>query len=73
MLGTETSRTSTTTETAIFHAGIDEIAAIHDAAPDVDLEVFSHGAICFCYSGLCLLSSFAMAGRSANRGMCAQP
>ena len=44
---------------------IDEIAAIHDAAPDVDLEVFSHGAICFCYSGLCLLSSFAMAGRSA--------
>ena len=46
---------------------IDEIAAIHDAAPDVDLEVFSHGAICFCYSGLCLLSSFAMAGRSANR------
>ena len=52
---------------------IDEIAAIHNAAPDVDLEVFSHGAICFCYSGLCLLSSFAMAGRSANRGMCAQP
>lgn len=52
---------------------IDEITAIHDAAPDVDLEVFSHGAICFCYSGLCLLSSFAMAGRSANRGMCAQP
>ncbi len=52
---------------------IDEIATIHDAAPDVDLEVFSHGAICFCYSGLCLLSSFAMAGRSANRGMCAQP
>ena len=46
---------------------IDEIAAIHNAAPDVDLEVFSHGAICFCYSGLCLLSSFAMAGRSANR------
>ena len=32
---------------------IDEIAAIHNAAPDVDLEVFSHGAICFCYSGLC--------------------
>ena len=50
-----------------------EIAKIHDAVPDVDLEVFSHGAICFCYSGLCLLSSFAMAGRSANRGMCAQP
>ena len=52
---------------------ISEIARIHNAVPDVDLEVFSHGAICFCYSGLCLLSSFAMAGRSANRGMCAQP
>ena len=50
---------------------IDEIAQISQV--DVDLEVFSHGAICFCYSGLCLLSSFAMAGRSANRGMCAQP
>ena len=50
---------------------VDEIRQI--SAVDVDLEVFSHGAICFCYSGLCLLSSFAMAGRSANRGMCAQP
>ena len=39
---------------------IDEIAAIHNAAPDVDLVgLSSHGAICFCYSGLCLLSSFA--------------
>ena len=57
----------------LARASIDEIATIHNAAPDVDLEVFSHGAICFCYSGLCLLSSFAMAGRSANRGMCAQP
>lgn len=52
---------------------VTEISQIHAAVPDVDLEVFSHGAICFCYSGLCLLSSFAMAGRSANRGMCAQP
>lgn len=50
---------------------VDEIREISQV--DVDLEVFSHGAICFCYSGLCLLSSFAMAGRSANRGMCAQP
>lgn len=39
---------------------------------DVDLEVFGHGALCFCYSGLCLLSSM-MGGRSANRGLCAQP
>ena len=51
---------------------IDEIATIHDAV-DIELEVFSHGAICFCYSGICLLSSFTSRGRSANRGMCAQP
>lgn len=51
---------------------IDEIAIIHDAL-DIELEVFSHGAICFCYSGVCLLSSFTSRGRSANRGMCAQP
>lgn len=49
-------------------AEIKEISAV-----DIDLEIFSHGAICFCYSGLCELSSFACAGRSANRGMCAQP
>ena len=48
-----------------------EIAAISHVG--IDLEVFAHGAICFCYSGVCLLSSFARAGRSANRGMCAQP
>lgn len=52
---------------------IDEIAAIHEACPRIDLEVFAHGSICFSYSGICLLSSFCQAGRSANRGMCAQP
>jgi putative protease len=36
------------------------------------LEVFVHGALCYCYSGQCLLSS-AIGGRSGNRGMCAQP
>ena len=51
---------------------IPEIARIHEAV-DIDLEVFAHGSICFSYSGVCLLSSFACAGRSANRGMCAQP
>ena len=50
---------------------IDEIAAISEVG--IELEVFSHGAICFCYSGVCLLSSFTSRGRSANRGMCAQP
>ena len=48
-----------------------EIAKISKVG--VDLEVFAHGSICFSYSGVCLLSSFACAGRSANRGMCAQP
>jgi len=36
------------------------------------LEVFSHGALCYSYSGQCLLSS-VIGGRSGNRGMCAQP
>jgi len=38
----------------------------------VDVEVFVHGALCYCYSGQCLFSSF-VGGRSANRGRCAQP
>lgn len=38
----------------------------------VELECFVHGALCFCYSGKCLLSSF-IGGRSGNRGRCAQP
>lgn len=47
-----------------------EIAAI--AQEGVDLEGFAHGALCFCYSGICLMSSLG-GGRSANRGLCAQP
>ncbi len=35
-------------------------------------EVFVHGALCYCYSGQCLMSSF-IGARSANQGMCAQP
>ena len=38
----------------------------------IELEVFAHGSLCFCYSGLCLLSAFTCDGRSANRGLCAQ-
>ncbi|MDD1718135.1 MAG: U32 family peptidase, partial [Methanoregulaceae archaeon] len=38
----------------------------------IGLEIFIHGALCYCYSGQCLLSS-VMGGRSGNRGMCAQP
>lgn len=39
---------------------------------NIGLEVFVHGALCYCYSGQCLLSS-VIGGRSGNRGMCAQP
>ena len=39
---------------------------------DLEIEVFIHGALCYCYSGQCLLSSLA-GGRSGNRGRCAQP
>ncbi|MBI4702408.1 MAG: U32 family peptidase [Deltaproteobacteria bacterium] len=42
------------------------------AASDVELEVFVHGALCISYSGQCLASA-ALGGRSANRGLCAQP
>ncbi len=38
----------------------------------VEIETFIHGALCFCYSGQCLLSSM-IGGRSGNRGYCAQP
>ena len=38
----------------------------------LELEAFVHGAMCFCYSGRCLMSSMA-GGRSGNRGKCAQP
>ena len=51
--------------------GIDEIRAIHEAVPDVELEAFVHGALCVCYSGRCYMSE-VLAGRSANRGACAQ-
>ena len=50
---------------------LDEIRAIHEAVPDVELEVFVHGALCVSYSGLCYASQHCFS-RSANRGECAQ-
>lgn len=47
-----------------------DIKAIKDRNPDLELEVFVHGAMCMAYSGRCLLSTF-MTGRSANQGDCA--
>ena len=38
----------------------------------LEMECFVHGALCYCYSGQCLLSSM-IGGRSGNRGQCAQP
>ena len=48
-----------------------EIRRIHDACPQMPLEVFVHGALCVSYSGQCYASQ-ACFGRSANRGECAQ-
>lgn len=48
-----------------------EIAEIHRQVPNVELEVFVHGALCVSYSGLCYASQYCF-GRSANRGACAQ-
>lgn len=49
----------------------EEIRQIHEAVPDIELEVFVHGALCVSYSGLCYASQYCF-GRSANRGECAQ-
>lgn len=38
----------------------------------IEVETFVHGALCYCYSGQCLMSSM-IGGRSGNRGRCAQP
>jgi U32 family peptidase len=53
---------------------LEEIAGIASApeCQGVGLEIFVHGALCYSYSGQCLLSSM-IGGRSGNRGMCAQP
>ncbi|MCB1907052.1 MAG: U32 family peptidase [Rhodocyclaceae bacterium] len=48
---------------------LDEIAAIRDACPDSELEVFVHGALCIAYSGRCLLSGY-FNHRDANQGSC---
>lgn len=50
---------------------LEQITAIR-AATSLELETFIHGALCVCYSGQCSLS-YALGGRSGNRGECAQP
>ena len=49
---------------------LSQIARIRKEVPDVELEVFVHGAMCWAYSGRCYLSQY-LADRSANAGDCA--
>lgn len=48
---------------------LEEIEAIRQACPDMELEVFVHGALCIAYSGRCLLSGY-FNHRDANQGSC---
>jgi putative protease len=48
---------------------IDEIEQIRQHCPDIELEVFVHGALCIAYSGRCLLSGY-MTHRDSNQGAC---
>jgi putative protease len=52
---------------------IREISEIRkNTPPNLELEIFIHGAMCISYSGRCLLSNY-MASRDSNRGLCAHP
>lgn len=48
---------------------LDEIEEIRQACPDIELEVFVHGALCIAYSGRCLLSGY-FSHRDPNQGSC---
>ncbi len=50
---------------------VGEIREIHEKT-GLEIEAFIHGAMCYCYSGMCLMSSM-LGGRSGNRGRCAGP
>ncbi len=50
---------------------IEEVSAIREACPDIELKVFIHGALCYSVSGQCM-ASIQLSGRSANEGSCAQ-
>ncbi|PIE97612.1 MAG: peptidase U32 [Treponema sp.] len=49
--------------------GLNEVAEIKSAVPEMELECFAHGAMCIAYSGRCLISAY-LTGRSANSGFC---
>jgi putative protease len=48
---------------------LDEVAEIRQACPDMEIEIFVHGALCIAYSGRCLLSGY-FNHRDANQGTC---
>ena len=48
---------------------LQEVAQIREQCPDIELEVFVHGALCIAYSGRCLLSGY-LAHRDSNQGAC---
>lgn len=48
---------------------LDEIGEIRQQCPEMELEVFVHGALCIAYSGRCLLSGY-MTHRDSNQGAC---
>jgi putative protease len=50
---------------------LEDLRAVRDAVPDLELETFIHGALCIAYSGQCYMSGM-ISERSANRGACAQ-
>lgn len=50
---------------------LSELSRMHQASP-IEIEAFIHGALCYSFSGQCLMSSI-LGGRSGNRGRCAQP
>jgi len=55
---------------AAREASLKDLKEIKNAVPELEIEAFVHGAMCFAYSGRCLISSLQF-GRNANKGSCA--
>ena len=83
-ISTQASVLNTEAATAWYELGADRICLAREASlseiceimakkpKDLKIETFVHGAMCMAYSGRCMISDY-LAGRSANRGNCAQP
>ena len=55
---------------AARESSLSDLIKIKEKVPDVEIEIFVHGAMCFAYSGRCLLSAVQF-GRNPNKGSCA--